>query len=161
MARSDNEIRVTPSVFDRLLDYEPKNKHEAPKSASISLRELKDSVKRDLEWLLNARCYPDEIDDALEEVPKSVVAFGLPDFTGLSAKSSNELSGLEESIELAIRTFEPRFKDLKITVEPISNTDRTLRFKIEAYLDTDPTPEPITFDTVLALGSGDFEVKEL
>jgi hypothetical protein len=41
MARTDNEIRITPSVLDRLLDFEPTESKEAPKSRSKSLRELK------------------------------------------------------------------------------------------------------------------------
>ena len=35
-----------------------------------------------------------------------------------------------------------------------------LKFRIEASLNVEPTPEPIAFDTVLQLGSGEFEVKE-
>ena len=160
MARSDNEIRVTPSLIDRLLDFEPKLSEEAPKSRSKSLRELKMAVRRDLEWLLNTRCYPEDVDEGLEEVLKSVVFFGLPDFTGVSAKSHLEQKRLTLALETAIKNFEPRFIDLKVTLEPISNIDRLLRFRIEANLDIEPTPEPIAFDTVLQLGSGEFAVKE-
>lgn len=160
MARTDNEIRITPSVLDRLLDFEPKQSQEAAKSRSKSLRELKLSVRRDLEWLLNTRCYPEDVDEGLEEVLKSVVFFGLPDFTGVSAKSHVEQKKLTQAIENAIKYYEPRFIDLKVTLEPISNIDRLLRFRIEARLDIDPTPEPIAFDTVLQLGSGGFAVKE-
>ena len=160
MARTDNEIRITPSVLDRLLDFEPKESKEAPKSRSKSLRELKLSVRRDLEWLLNTRCYPQDVDEGLEEVLKSVVFFGLPDFTGVSAKSHIEQKRLSQAVETAIRNFEPRFIDLKVTLEPINNIDRLLKFRIEARLDIDPVPEPIVFDTVLQLGSGEFAIKE-
>lgn len=160
MARSDNEIRVTPSIVDRLLDFEPKLSQEAAKSRSRSLRELKQSVRRDLEWLLNTRCYPEDVDERLEEVLKSVVFFGLPDFTGVSAKSHVEQKRLTQALETAIKNFEPRFIDLKVTLEPVNNIDRLLRFRIEANLDIEPTPEPVAFDTVLQLGSGNFAVKE-
>ncbi len=161
MARRDDfEVRVTPSVLDRLLDFEPKASQEAPKSRSKSLRELKQSVRRDLEWLFNTRSYLGEIDENLEETPNSVVAFGLPDFTGLSVRSHLELKRLRKSIEAAIKNYEPRFLDVKVKLEPIDNTDRILNFRIEAFLNIEPSPEPIVFDTVLELGSGDFEVKE-
>ncbi|MGI8787333.1 MAG: type VI secretion system baseplate subunit TssE [Pyrinomonadaceae bacterium] len=160
MARTDNEIRITPSVLDRLLDFEPKESKEAPKSRSKSLRELKQSVRRDLEWLLNTRSYPEDVDEGLEEALKSVVFFGLPDFTGVSAKSNVEQKRLTHALETAIKNFEPRFIDLKVTLEPISNVDRLLKFHIEARLDVDPAPEPIAFDTVLQLGSVGFSVKE-
>lgn len=160
MARTDNEIRITPSVLDRLLDFEPKASQEAAKSRSKSLRELKQAVRRDLEWLLNTRCYPENVDEGLEEVLKSVVFFGLPDFTGVSAKNHIEQKRLTRALETAIKNFEPRFMDLKVMLEPINNIDRLLKFRIEANLDVDPTPEPVAFDTILQLGSGEFAIKE-
>lgn len=160
MSRKDHETLVTPSLLDRLIDYEPKMSQEAPKSRTTSLAEFKQSVRRDLEWLLNTRNYPGELDERLEETPKSVVNFGVPDFTGISAKSPPEIKRLNEALETAIKNFEPRFLDLKISLDTVSNSDRTLRFRIEAFLNTEPNPEPITFDTVLEIGSGDFEVKE-
>ncbi|MBX7172997.1 MAG: type VI secretion system baseplate subunit TssE [Pyrinomonadaceae bacterium] len=160
MSRTDHEIRITPSVLDRLIDFEPKETKEAPKSRSRSLAELKLSVKRDLEWLLNTRHMAYEIPESLEETNKSVLLYGLPDFTGFTPRNPNEQKHLIKSLENAIKFFEPRFLDVKISVEPISNVERVLKFKIEARLDVEPTPEPIVFDTVLQLGSGDFEIKE-
>lgn len=159
MSRIDNEIRSTPSILDRLIDLEPRQSTEALKSRSSSLRELKLAVRRDLEWLLNTRCTT-EVDENLEETRNSVAFYGLPDFTGMSAKNPAEQKRLSKVMESALQTFEPRFLDLKVTLEPPSNLDRQLRFRIEARLDVEPTPEPIAFDTVLQLGSGDFVVTE-
>jgi type VI secretion system protein ImpF len=161
MSRLDNEIRVTPSVIDRIIDYEPKDSKESPKSRSTSLMELKQAVRRDLEWLLNTRRVIRDIDERLEEVKKSVVYYGLPDITGVSMKNHNEQKRLTKAIETAIKYFEPRFIDLKVTLEPFANTDRQLLFRIEAQLDIEPTPEPIVFDTMLQLGSGEFGIKEV
>ena len=147
-------------MLDRLLDFEPDLSREAPSSRSKSLRELKISVRRDLEWLLNSRSFPEEIDERLEEVKKSVLVYGLPDITGISAKSHIEQKRLSDAFENAIRIFEPRFLNLKVTLEPVNNIDRMLKFRIEAQLNVEPSPEPIAFDTVLQLGSGEFEVKE-
>ncbi len=160
MARSDNDVRITPSVLDRLLDFEPEASAESPKSRLRSLRELKHSVRRDLEWLLNTRRAPEEISPDLEEVNKSVALFGLPDFTGISAKSDSEQKKLVRALETAIKIFEPRFIDVKVTLEPPNNVERVLRFRIEARLLVDPVPEPVVFDTVLQLGSGAYVVQE-
>lgn len=160
MPRSDNEIRITPSVLDRLLDFEPTVSTEAPKSRAKSLRELKQSVKRDLEWLLNSRSYlAYEIDDS-SELAKSVACYGLLDFTGLAAKNPAEQKRLSKTIESIIRRFEPRFMDLKVTFEPPTNLERVFRFRIDARLKVEPAPEPIVFDTVLELGSGEYLVTE-
>ncbi len=158
MSRTDHEIRITPSVLDRLLDYEPRESREAPKSHSKTLAELKQSVKRDLEWLLNTRHNGVEIAETLEEVNQSLAVYGLPDLTSLSARNPNEQSRLAKALETALRIFEPRFINVKVSLEPIDNTDRQLRFHIEAHLDIEPVPEPISFDTVLSVGSGEFAV---
>ena len=160
MARTDNEIRITPSVLDRLLDFEPDVSREAPKSRSKSLSDLKTSVRRDLEWLLNTRRFIEEIPENLEEINKSVAVYGLPDFTGAGTSSQTGQKKLVKQIETAIKVFEPRFLDLKVSLEPVDGYERALRFRIEARLDVEPVPEPITFDTVFQLGSSEFSVKE-
>jgi type VI secretion system protein ImpF len=160
MSRKDYEYRLTPSVLDRLIDYEPKESKEVPKALLRSLSEYKQFIKRDLEWLLNCRAYAGEIDEKLEEVNKSVAIYGLPDITGISANSVQEQIRLTKTLEKIIEVFEPRFINVKVTLQPISNLDKSLRFHIQAQLDIEPAPEPIAFDTVLELGSGQFEIKE-
>ena len=158
MARNESEIRVTPSVLDRLLDYDPQETREAPKSRSVCLQELKMAVRRDLECLLNTRCHAQAEDGELEETRRSLAFYGLPDIMGMNAKSSAEQLRLTRSLETAIRTFEPRFKNLKVSMDPAANIDRHLKFRIEASLDVEPAPEPIVFDTVLEMGSGEFSI---
>ena len=125
-----------------------------------SLKELKQSVRRDVEWLLNTRISHDGIPEGLEEVHNSLAAYGLPDFVGMSSKDSDERASLEKNIETALRIFEPRFMNLKVTLRDLDTLERGVSFHIEANLKLEPTPEPIVFDTVLQVGSGDFEVRE-
>lgn len=160
MAVSDTQKRVTTSVLDRLIDLEPRESREAPKSRSSSLAELRQAVRRDLEWLLNTRCMLDPEKSELEEAKRSVAFFGLPDFTGIGVQSQLEQKRLVRSLETAIRNFEPRFLDLKVILEPIDTVDRQLKFRIQARLDVDPAPEPIAFDSVLHPGSGGFILTE-
>jgi type VI secretion system protein ImpF len=103
----------------------------------------------------------EEIPEGLVELHKSVFAYGMPDITGTSAKNPSDQKRLVKQIETAIKNFEARFLDVKVVFEPINNIDRTLKFKIEARLDVEPTPEPIVFDTILQLGSGGFALKEV
>lgn len=156
----DNEIRITPSIVDRLLDFEPRVSSEAPKSRSQGLRELKQSVRRDLEWLLNTRHTADKVPDGLEEVNKSIAVYGLPDFTGLSSKNIDDRKSLIRNIETALKNFEPRFMNLKVTLVESDDQDRGVKFQIQAILRIEPTPEPVVFDTVLQVGSGEFKVEE-
>jgi type VI secretion system protein ImpF len=158
MPRTDNEVRVKPSVLDRLLDYEPELTREAVASRARSLRELKDAVRRDLEWLLNTRQAPDELPAELKELNNSLAAYGVPDFTSFSIKSSSDQNRMRRAIEAAITIFEPRLEDPRVTMEPVSQGDRLIRFRIDARLKIEPAPEPVSFDTRLEVASGQYIV---
>jgi len=144
MPRSDHEARITPSVLDRLLDFDPRSSSEGQKSRSQTLHELKASVGRDLEWLLNTRRLAFELTEDLYETNRSVVAYGIPDLTTLSPDSHLDQKALVKQIENAITIFEPRFLSAKVTLEAMGGTERSLRFRIDAQLDIDPAPEPVS-----------------
>lgn len=155
---AEPKVMITPSVLDRLIDNEPENKNEAPKSVQQSIEDLKRSVKRDVEWLLNTRLPHDVIPEGLEEVRYSLATFGLPDFVGMSSKDAEERKSLLKNLEKALRTFEPRLINLKVSLKELDNLERGVVFQVEADLNMEPVPEPIVFDTVLKVGSGDFEI---
>ena len=159
MARYDNEIRITPSVIDRLIDEEPGISTEAVATRQKSLRQLKQSVRRDLEWLLNSRQIPLGISPELKETAHSVANYGLPDFSSYSTKNTNERNKIRRALETAISTFEPRLLDVTISIEPLRENERVMKFRVDARLKVDPVPEPITFDTVLQLGTGQYMVE--
>ncbi len=78
MARKPADNPVTVSVFDRLIDQEPKIRAEAPPTRLQSMRELKIALRRDLEWLLNTRQPLDPVPQGASELPRSLYNFGLP-----------------------------------------------------------------------------------
>jgi len=116
-------------------------------------------VRRDLEWLLNSRRVMD-VGPELEEVNKSVAIYGLPDFMGASASTTAEQQNLVTEVREAIKLFAPQLIDVKVSYSPPDKFQRSIAFRIEARIDVEPAPEPIVFDTVLQLGSGQFGVKE-
>lgn len=161
MPRTDNEARITPSVLDRLIDYEPEMSREAIASRSKSMRQLKESVKRDLEWLLNTRQTAGTFSPELREVASSLAAFGLPDFTSISVKNPADRLRMQRALEAAINIFEPRLEGVIVTLQPMENLlQQSMHFRVDARLRVEPAPEPVTFDTVLQLDSGEYLVKE-
>ena len=67
---------------------------------------------------------------------------------------------LARIIEQTLAVFEPRLKKVKVAqLESTSGAQHVLRFQIEGLLDMDPAPELISFDTVLQLSSGEYQVK--
>lgn len=158
MSRFDNEIRVRPSVLDRLIDYEPEYSREAAASRVKNLRILKQSVRRDLEWLLNTRATLD-VPPELKEVQASLAVYGLPDMTTISAKNPADKSRLRRSVERVLETFEPRLEGVVVTLDQELGPGLSMKFRIDARLKVDPAPEPVSFDTLLQIGSGEFHVK--
>jgi len=146
-------------VLDRLLDYEPEVSRELLASRSKSLRQLKESVKRDLEQLLNTRQSGDWLPPDLKELNNSLAAYGLPDFSSVSIKSPAEQLRLRRALEAAITTFEPRLEDVNITLLPFDDLQRSLHFRIDVRLRIEPAPEPVTFDAMLQLSSGQYLVR--
>jgi type VI secretion system protein ImpF len=159
MAKRDATGPVTLSVLDRLIDREPKNSSEIPFTRTQSLRELKLSLKRDLEWLLNTRKTIDPAPDSARETVRSVYNYGFADISSKSVLSGRDQSELVREMELAIAVFEPRLKRAKVRMERVEGSYRSLKFVIEGLLCMDPAPEPVRFDTVLELGKGEYEVK--
>ena len=160
MPRAEDETGVQISILDRLIDYDPSLSREADASRSKSLRVLRDSVRRDLEYLLNTRQVELALDSNLKELNKSVAAFGLPDFTHLNAHKTDDQKEMRRQLEEAIRFFEPRLEGVVVSFQPGQSSDRLMHFRISARLRVDPEPEPISFDTVVQTGSGQFILRE-
>ena len=78
----------------------------------------------------------------------------------MSLHSTRDFQRLSRAMETALATFEPRLRSIRVTAVPAADsTSRVLRFQIEGVLRVEPVPEHITFDTVLELTSGEYEVK--
>ena len=159
MPKPDADANVTLSLLDRLTDTELKLGLDSLMSRAQSVRQLKASLRHDLEWLLNTRRTPDEAPDSMAELQQSLFNYGLPDMSSLSINSTKDQARLSWLLESAIAIFEPRLEAVKVGMEPVAPGSRMLRFQIEGMLRMDPAPERISFDTVLELTSGSYQVK--
>ena len=160
MARTDQIIALTPSVLDRLIDLEPERSVEPEWARTQGVLELRDSVKRDLESLLNSRQTRPELVDNTEELATSMLTYGLPDFTSTGSGGVDEHEMLRRAVERTIERFEPRLRHVDvIVVPPKSSFERSLHLTISAMLWIDPEPIPIEFDTVVQTATGTCEVK--
>jgi len=161
MARpADSTIAVGLSTLDRLIDQEPGASSEPLPTRSQSVKQLKEAVRRDLEWLLNTRRIAMPPDESLKEVNRSLYVYGLPDFTSYSLGSPKDQAKLIRYLQATVKLFEPRIANVRvIPLEGAAATARTLRFRIEGLLVMDPAPEHVSFDTVLELTRGAYEVR--
>lgn len=149
----DSNAPLRLPLLDRLLDDEPKVKSEAPMTRSASLARLKIAVRRDLENLLNTRRTPDVIPEGSVEILRSVYYYGLPDISSMPANFLYEQSKLLQSIETAVKTFEPRLDGVRVSLVPVAGQSRVLRFVIDGMLRIDPLPEHVVYDASIELTS--------
>jgi type VI secretion system protein ImpF len=148
MANSEIERPVRPSVLDRLIDDDPRSNVEPALTRSQSVRQFKTALRRDLEWLLNARRTITPVPEDCDQLPRSVFTFGLPDITSMSKDSRESFEKLARMIQSAIDVFEPRLTDVTVELrEGNSKLLRDVHFVIDGILKLDPMPERVMFDT--------------
>lgn len=162
MARAGEiERTVQQSVLDRLMDDEPRLAGDLAMTWSESVRELKQALRRDLEWLLNTRRTPQAAPEGCDEVQQSLYRYGLPDVTSLHRDAPDTPARLALEVEEAIALFEPRLAGARVSLaEEENDGERRIHFVIEAMLRMDPTPERVVFDTVLDVAKHEFEVQQ-
>jgi type VI secretion system protein ImpF len=154
------ERSVQQSLLDRLIDLDPKTSAEAPSTWAGSVRQLKASLRHDLEWLLNTRRIPTPAPESFQELSRSLYHFGFPDITSLGRDSKDVRVKLLRQMEETITAFEPRLANVRVSLAEVEDDGkRELRFLIEGLLRMEPNPEQVVFDTVLEISSGEYHVK--
>ena len=160
MAERKDQRPGLPSVLDRLLDDEPEKKGEAAPTLKQLGMALKDAVRRDLEDLLNTRRRPFSLPEGLEELESSSFQFGIPDFSGTNLSSIERRKKYLRRIEEIIRQHEPRFSSVRVVpVDEKKSAERTLHFRIEAVLRTEPLPESVLYDSHVDILTRSFRIK--
>lgn len=151
--------RFVPSLLDRLIDHPARASGSAMKS-TLSVEELKSSVARDVECLLNSR--RGTLPRDLKGFPlsqRSLLAFGLDDFVSMSMVSSQDRDAICRSLEGAIARHEPRLSQVHVGIENDPGATDRLRFSIHALLNVNPLQEPVSFDAVLHTMTQQYDVR--
>jgi type VI secretion system protein ImpF len=156
--------RLQPSLLDRLTDDEPDKTQESRHRRVLSPNQLRESVRRDLSWLLNTTHLAAKQDlTAYPEVERSTLNYGVPDLSGKTS-STVDLPALEKAIRAAIWEFEPRLLRrsvrIKVVVDEQQMSHNAMSFLIEAELWAQPLPLRLFLKTDLDLETGKIFVSE-
>jgi type VI secretion system protein ImpF len=165
MAELTPQERLQPSLLDRLTDEEPAATQEARNRRVLSLQRLRESVLRDLAWLLNTtNMGRDDLADEFPHVARSVVNYGLPDLAGLTT-STIDIVEMERLVKRAILDFEPRILRNTLQVRAHAADDQmshnALVFEISGELWAQPVPLELFLKTELDLENGEITVTEM
>ena len=146
------------ALFDRLLQGDS---IETDRNPDRAMRELRESVRRDLEILLNTRPRHLPFDEGLEELRQSILYFGLSELQGQHLATPAQQVQFQAHLQAIIARFEPRFRELRVELSTVEDSrERVLRFQIHAVLVTDTTAEPVSFDTTIDPVTGSLTVRD-
>ncbi len=145
---------ITPPILDRLLDAEPKQSLEPAGYRVVSKRQILDSVIKDIENLLNTRCSPIVLPDTFNNLKKSLLRYGLKDFTVENPENNLIRQKICMDIKKTLSVFEPRLKKIIVRADGHSKIKRQLPFRIAGILMVDSLAEPVSFDTVFDINRG-------
>lgn len=137
------------TLFDKLLGEQP-SKTINGAVTRLTMEQVKDSVASDLEALLNTRAviFEDTL-QAFPECNRSIMSYGLSDFSGLSLASVDDRTFVCRSLERTIARHEPRLRNVRATLEVSQNSINKLYFGITALLVISESKEPVSFDAML------------
>ncbi len=152
--------RIQQPLLDRLIDDAPDQQRDPAISATDSMTALRNSVRRDLEALLNARRRWRSWPAHMTQLATSPVGYGIPDFASGAFSDARRREELRLEIEATIRRFEPRFLSVRVNlIDTQERLETTLRLRIEAVVHAEPAPEAVTFDTLVDPTTDDVVVR--
>ena len=137
------------------------NTLESREERVISGRRLRQSVLRDLTWLLNTVQISALVDlGDFPEAQGSVLNYGIPDMTGMTVSGVDPLQ-IAEGIRVAVQRFEPRIQHVTVTPE-VSKPERrnAVSFVIEGMLWGQPLPERLYVNTEVDLENASVTIRD-
>lgn len=164
MAELIHKERLLPSLLDRLTDDQPRLKEESRNARAGNIGSLRESVLRDLEWLMNTVNLESVISlEAHPEIRGTVLNYGMPGLSG-STLNTADREAIRKLIKDSIEKFEPRILSNTLRISLIANDDmvnpHAIAFQIEGTLWGRPMPEALFLRTELDLELGDVKVME-
>ncbi len=158
MAKVESQQGLKPSIIDRLIDPDSEGTSWRP---GYSIDQMVDSVRRDLENLLNTHLTETDLPPEFVEVNNSIVTFGIPDLVSNHSAGPMAIERIRSKIEQTIARFEPRLANVRAKIlKPEEGALLRLEFEINATLRVDPSPD-VAFITVLKLTTGETSIQRI
>lgn len=151
----------SPSLLDKLLGEAGDAPAKAGASPRFGLEQVKDSVARDIEMLLNAHAVfsPEDLAE-FPHASKSLLTLGLADLSAMSLASDRDRLRITNSISRTLAEHDRRLTQVEVRVRESKSVVGGLTFSIRARLQLQPDSQPVIFDAVLQPGSHRYAVSK-
>lgn len=147
MRKPDTTYVSRALLFDRLTDLEPLVPSEPQPLRALTYTQLLESIRRELAALFNTRCALTFRE--LLECERSVINYGLSDFTSVRPLAQEEVQLLVSLLERTVTAFEPRLLHPRITLGAFDQESGSLTCHIEAELFTETLTEAVSFPILI------------
>ena len=138
------------SILDRLIDEAPDRSIDPPMTLADQVREVRESIRRDLEALLNTRRCPMAPPTELTELKDALVSYGVDGMVSANLVTDEAKLRLAQAIERRISLFETRLSDVRVTIlKSRTMTERALRLRIQATFRLHEGMPPISFESTI------------
>lgn len=155
---------LMPTLLDRLRDDAPHRSTEAPEEYTVTRKQMRDIVQRDLAYLLNTTSTEDLIDRSRHpQVAASTLNFGVPPLAGTFI-ASRHWNDVEQTIRRAIIDFEPRLIPDSLVVAPRPGSSdggephNVLAFEVSGLIHMDPYPLEFMVQSSLDLETSEIRI---
>lgn len=153
MAKASKDNKAPVPLFDRLVDLDPATTQEAVSLRTYDRDQLKDSIRRELETLLNTRPNLkrlDNLEDGAEEILGTTLFYGAHNFSFVDVTSSSGKDKVKQSLVRAIHDFEPRLKNVSVRIQHFEKNTQRLHVIISGFVQLGDVRESWTFPIVIA-----------
>ena len=134
-------------LFERLVDDKPLVSTEARPFRTVSPDQLRDSVRAELQRLLNTRCPQEQ--EALVARKRTIIDYGVPDFTHLSPTSLADRKLVSRILGEAIANYEPRLRNVSVRIVGYDGPRQRCEAVIDGLLVVGNVTEPVSFPTII------------
>lgn len=130
-----------------------------PKISTYNINDLRASIKRELDDLLNDTALESVIDlTPYPEVRTSVLNYGLPDIAGKTYSRSAQAQQ-QKDLTRVIRTFEPRLSKVQVEWELFSTDPGEITFTIRGEISDTTGDSPVRYKTKLEIDTAVFKIE--
>lgn len=155
--KEERQKAYRASILDRLMDDEPGAPPERPPFRVQRKPQYARSIVRDLVYLFNTRCTR-RYDVGPVAGPRTVLDYGVDDFTHLSPQNYEDRNQLAKWLREAVIAYEPRLKISEVTITEVEGKQRVLKVRFDGMLLGGGTSEPVSFGLLVNQSEGTVEL---
>ncbi|MBL0941781.1 MAG: type VI secretion system baseplate subunit TssE [Alphaproteobacteria bacterium] len=149
--RQDNNlkhVKVIAPLFDRLIDQEPSVPSEAEPFRGLTIEELKHSIQREVNYILNTR--ESKIPFSFRSLNGNHSTdwqgnYGLPDFSSYDVTEIEGSRKLAYHLQQIIENYEPRLINVNVSIIKYKNSIQSLSVSVTGEIHGIPLLERFTF----------------